>query len=59
MVLEELGILPTAMTPQLSKRVAQELVALGWKHAGRITSGQFKGAARYVPSEVVKRGVAW
>lgn len=59
MVLEELGILPTAMTPQLSKRVAQELVALGWKHSGRITSGQFKGAARYVPSEVVKRGEAW
>jgi len=50
-VLHELRIVPTDMTPQLSKRVAQELMALGWVRDGRVTTGQMKGAARYVPGE--------
>jgi predicted P-loop ATPase len=50
-VLHELHVLPVDMTPQLSKRVAQELVALGWVRDGRVTTGQMKGAARYVPGE--------
>lgn len=54
-VLGELGVLPSDMTPQLSKRVSQELVALGWERAGRITSGEAKGAARYVPGEGVRQ----
>jgi len=50
-VLGELHVLPVDMTPQLSKRVAQELVALGWVRDGRVTTGQMKGAYRYVPGE--------
>ena len=50
-VLHELHVLPVDMTPQLSKRVAQELVALGWVRDGRVPTGQMKGAARYVPGE--------
>lgn len=50
-VLGEMGVLPSEMTPALSKRVTQELVALGWERAGRVTSGEGKGAARYVPGE--------
>lgn len=50
-VLAEMGVLPSEMTPSLSKRVTQELVALGWSKQGRITSGENKGAARYVPGE--------
>ena len=50
-VLHELRVVPVDMTPQLSKRVAQELVALGWVRDGRVTTGQMKGAARYVPGE--------
>ena len=50
-VLGEMGVLPSEMTPALSKRVTQELVALGWSRAGRITAGEGKGAARYVPGE--------
>jgi predicted P-loop ATPase len=49
-ILGEMGIAPADMTPALSKRVAKELVSLGWENGGRITSGEFKGAARYVPS---------
>ena len=54
-VLGEMGVMPSEMTPQLSKRVTQELVALGWERAGRVTSGQHKGAARYVPGEGVRQ----
>ncbi|MBY6163101.1 virulence-associated E family protein [Mameliella alba] len=50
-VLGKMGVMPSEMTPQLSKRVAQELTALGWARDGRITSGDFKGAARFVRSE--------
>ncbi|MEY8840014.1 VapE domain-containing protein, partial [Cribrihabitans sp. XS_ASV171] len=50
-VLGEMGVLPSEMTPALSKRVTQELIALGWSRAGRITSGEGKGAARYIPGE--------
>lgn len=50
-VLHELHVLPVDMTPQLSKRVAQELVALGWVRDGRVTTGQMKGAYRYIPGE--------
>lgn len=49
LVLEEQGVSPKDMTPQLSKRVAKELISMNWRHAGRITSGPFKGAARYIP----------
>jgi len=49
-ILGEMGIAPADMTPALSKRVAKELVSLGWENGGRITSGEYKGAARYVPS---------
>ncbi len=49
-ILAEMGIVPADMTPALSKRVAKELVSLGWENGGRITAGEFKGAARYVPS---------
>jgi predicted P-loop ATPase len=49
-ILTEMGIAPADMTPALSKRVARELVSLGWENGGRITAGEFKGAARYVPS---------
>ncbi|MBB4209328.1 virulence-associated E family protein [Roseinatronobacter bogoriensis] len=48
-VLGMLGILSADMTPALSKRVARELVALGWEKTGRITAGEYKGAARYMP----------
>lgn len=48
-ILNTLNIVSTDMTPQLSKRVAQELVALGWQNAGRFTTGERKGAARYTP----------
>lgn len=54
-VLAEMGVMPSEMTPQLSKRVTQELVALGWERDGRVTSGQHKGAARYVPAAVVRQ----
>lgn len=50
-VLGLMGVLPSDMTVPLSKRVAQELVALGWCRDGRITAGEHKGAIRYVPSE--------
>ncbi|SHM79853.1 Virulence-associated protein E [Roseovarius litoreus] len=50
-VLGEMGVLPCDMTPILARRVTQELVALGWERAGRITSGEGKGAARYIPGE--------
>jgi predicted P-loop ATPase/5S rRNA maturation endonuclease (ribonuclease M5) len=50
-VLHELRVVPTDMTPQLSKRVAGQLLALGWVRDGRVTTGQMKGAARYVPGE--------
>ena len=50
-VLGAMGVLPSDMTISLSKRVAQELVALGWQRSGKITSGNQKGAARYVPGE--------
>ncbi|MCC5961581.1 MAG: hypothetical protein JJU09_00495 [Rhodobacteraceae bacterium] len=50
-VLSSMAVLPSDMTPQLAKRVTQELVALGWRRDGRITSGEQKGAARYVPGE--------
>ena len=50
-VLGELHVLPVDMTITLSKRVAQELVALGWVRDGRVTTGQMKGAYRYVPGE--------
>jgi predicted P-loop ATPase len=50
-VLHELHVLPVDMTPKLSKRVAQELVALGWVRDGRVTTGQMKGAYRYIPGE--------
>ncbi|MBS8225326.1 virulence-associated E family protein [Vannielia litorea] len=50
-ILGELGVMPSDMTPALSKRVTQELIALGWKKDGRITSGEGKGAARYVPEK--------
>ncbi len=50
-VLGALGVMPSDMTPAMSKRVAQELVALGWERHGRITSGEGKGAARYVPGK--------
>ena len=50
-VLHELRVVPVDMTPQLSKRVAQELVALGWVRDGRVTTGQMKGAYRYIPGE--------
>ena len=50
-VLGELGILPSDMTIQLSKRVAKELIVLGWLRSGRFTSGEAKGAFRFVPSE--------
>jgi len=49
-ILSQLGIPPSDMTPALSKRVAKELTSLGWENGGRITSGEYKGAARYVPS---------
>lgn len=55
-VLGDMGVLPSEMTPALSKRVTQELVALGWERVGRVTSGEGKGAARYVPSEAVRHG---
>ncbi|MGR3562950.1 MAG: VapE domain-containing protein [Heliomarina sp.] len=48
-ILAEMGVLPHDMTPQLSKRVAKELVALGWERSGKITTGDAKGAARFVP----------
>ncbi|MEM7529642.1 MAG: virulence-associated E family protein [Pseudomonadota bacterium] len=51
LVLGEMGVQPSDMTPALSKRVAQELRALGWLQRGRITSGEGKGATRYVPGE--------
>lgn len=50
-VLHELHVLPVDMTITLSKRVAQELVALGWVRDGRMTTGQMKGAYRYIPGE--------
>ena len=50
-VLHELHVLPVDMTITLSKRVAQELVALGWVRYGRVTTGQMKGAYRYIPGE--------
>ena len=50
-VLGEMGVLSSEMTPLLARRVTQELVALGWERAGRVTSGPAKGAARYVPGE--------
>lgn len=50
-VLSEMGVLPSDMTPQLAKRVTQELMTLNWCRDGRITAGDQKGAARYVPSE--------
>lgn len=49
-VLSAMGVIPADMTPALSKRVARELVSMGWENGGRITSGEFKGAARYVLS---------
>ncbi len=48
-VLSKMGVKRADMTPLLAKRVAQELVAQGWKRAGRITSGEGKGAVRFVP----------
>jgi predicted P-loop ATPase len=50
-VLSAMGVLPSEMTPQLSKRVAKELIIIGWERQGRITSGESKGAYRYVPSK--------
>lgn len=47
-ILVKLGFVSADMTPALSKRVARELVALGWHNAGRFTYGEFKGAARYI-----------
>ncbi|TMV88197.1 virulence-associated E family protein [Thioclava sp. BHET1] len=49
-ILAEMGIAPADMNPALSKRVAKELTSIGWENAGRISSGECKGAARYVPS---------
>lgn len=49
-VLSAMGIIHGDMTPALSKRVARELALLGWEKVGRITAGENKGAARYVPS---------
>lgn len=49
LILRDLGISSSDMTPQLSKRVSRELIALGWEHVGRFTAGEFKGAARYTP----------
>jgi len=48
-ILAKMGVVPADMTPALSKRVTQELVAMGWEKDGRVTSGKSKGAARYVP----------
>lgn len=53
-ILGEMGIATADMTPALSKRVAKELVSLGWENGGRITSGEYKGAARYVPSDTTR-----
>ena len=41
-VLGEMGVLQSDMTVQLSKRVAQELVAMGWERAGRVTGGAYR-----------------
>lgn len=54
-ILSELGISIADMTPGLSKRVATELVSLGWRKDGRVTTGTAKGQARYVPGEAVVR----
>ncbi|MEM9392797.1 MAG: VapE domain-containing protein [Pseudomonadota bacterium] len=50
-VLSTIGIGTNDMTPALSKRVAKELVALGWQRQGRATRGVHKGRAVYVPGE--------
>ncbi|MEL6388493.1 MAG: virulence-associated E family protein, partial [Pseudomonadota bacterium] len=47
-ILERICILPAQMTPQMSRRVGQELVALGWERAGHFTSGEYKALARFV-----------
>lgn len=47
-ILGTLGFETTQMTQQDGKRVAKELVKLGWRRAGQFTSGRFKGSARYV-----------
>lgn len=44
-VLAVMGVEIKDMTPALSKRVAKELVLLGWERAGRVTGGAY----RYVP----------
>lgn len=54
-VLGHMGVAPNEMTPQLAKRVTKELVALGWVRVGRITSGEGKGAARYMPNGGTRR----
>ncbi|WP_319823844.1 virulence-associated E family protein [Thalassovita sp.] len=50
-VLIELEVKSPEMTPQLSKRIARELLALGWERAGRVTSGVNKGVSKFVPGE--------
>ncbi len=51
-VLAGLGFAPAEMTISLSKRVAAVFAGLGWRKSGRITSGDFKGAARFTPPSV-------
>lgn len=49
-LLGEMGVLVSEMTPQLSKRISKELVAMGWEKVGRVPSGDHKGAALFRPS---------
>ncbi|MBB05618.1 MAG: virulence-associated E family protein [Pseudooceanicola sp.] len=48
-VLSLMGIMPHDMTPALSKRVAQELLHLGWERDGLMGAGEYKNAVRFVP----------
>lgn len=50
-VLAFMGFLPREMGMSESLRVKRELVALGWVRDGKITRGEGKGQARYVPGE--------
>ena len=50
-VLAALDFKTKDMTQQDGKRVAKELVKLGWHKAGQFTSGPYKGSARYVAPE--------
>lgn len=53
-VLMTLGINVEKRSQKDSYRAAEILRQLGWARDGRFTSGQFKGQARYIPSQVAK-----